>query len=1223
MSDAGRHILTIFGEALDCASPAEQSMYLDRACGGDAALRDRVEALLRAHQRAGEGDFLLGPTAQADRAPPEAPGAALGPYKVVEPIGEGGFGVVFLAEQQQPVRRLVALKVIKPGMDSKQVIARFEAERQALALMDHPNIAKVLDAGETPPAYAGGSARPYFVMELVKGAPITDFCDQNQLPPRQRLALFVSVCSAVQHAHQKGVIHRDLKPSNVLVTLYDGLPVVKVIDFGIAKAIDQRLTDKTLVTGLAQVVGTPLYMSPEQAEMSGLDIDTRSDIYSLGVLLYELLTGTTPFDKDRLRQASFDELRRILREEEPPRPSTRISTLGPAAVTVSDRRQTDPKRLGQLVRGELDWIAMRCLEKDRNRRYESAASLARDVERYLADEPVEACPPSAGYRLRKLARKHRRLLLTSGAFLALLLGGGAITAWQAVRLAQAELEQAVQQARRGEEVHAALDRAAELQGQARSAKAGDLGKWAEARAMARRAEALVESGPVEPGLGEQVKSLLGALDREEKDRRMVNGLAEIRLRKADLKGERFDTHGAGPRYAAAFREYGLDLDALPPTAAVPQLREVAIREELLAALDDWIWSEEPSDPRLSKLRAVADGADDNAWRRDLRAAAGRRDGLHLAKLAKDPRALEQAPAVLALFGEALQVAGRPEEAADWLRQAQRRHGGDFWLNDHLAFVLFAVMQPPRTEEAVGYFRATVALRPESPGVHYNLGNALRERGDLAAAVACYRQALALDRDYASAHVNLGFVLSKQGDRDGAAAHFRQALELAPKHALARTHLGALLAQRGDLKGAAAHFRQAIADDRKCAPAHNSLGALLDAQGDPAGAAACFRHALESDPNHVRAHYNLGIVSRKLGDPAGAAASFRRATELQPDYLEAHNELARTLGTQKSTAAAIASYRRLLELKPKDARGHYYLGVLLGRQADTPGAVASYRKAVEVDPKYAEAHCDLGNALIHLGDFRAALVSLRTGHELGSQQKGWRHPSAEWVKDCERWLDLEGRLPAILKGNTKPASAAERIELADLCRYKRLYADSVRLFSEAFAADDRLAADVGAGHRYRAASSAVLAGCGQGVDAARLDEADRAPARQKALVWLRDDLAGRADLEGAGPTSPGGGQSCALQRDAVLAGVRDAGPSRGCPTRSKPSGSSSGGRRSPDRQNRPAEIAFGAARHPIATCKNGCGVGPRPSRPRRGRSAAAPSPVAARAGSTGPSPRASG
>jgi serine/threonine protein kinase/tetratricopeptide (TPR) repeat protein len=409
----------IFHAARRIEAPEARRAYLDRACADEPGLRARVEALLRVHDE--EPGFLRLPAEGARSCAAllarEGPGTMIGSYKLLEEIGEGGFGVVFLAEQQQPVRRKVALKILKPGMDTRQVVARFEAERQALALMDHPNIAKVHEGGETP------SGRPYFVMEPVRGVPITDFCDESLLPVRRRLELFVSLCRAVHHAHQKGVIHRDIKPSNVLVTLHDGAPVVKVIDFGVAKALGERLTDKTLITGVAQMVGTPLYMSPEQAEMSGHDVDTRADIYALGVLLYELLTGRTPFDKERLRAAPFDELRRIIREEEPARPSNRISTLADGAVTVSVKRGSDPKRLSGLLRGELDWIVMKCLEKDRNRRYETADGLARDVQRYLNDEPVEACPPSAGYRLRKFARRHKGPVVAASLVAIALLGG--------------------------------------------------------------------------------------------------------------------------------------------------------------------------------------------------------------------------------------------------------------------------------------------------------------------------------------------------------------------------------------------------------------------------------------------------------------------------------------------------------------------------------------------------------------------------------------------------------------------------------------------------------------------------------------------------------------------------------------------------------------------------------------------------------------------------------
>jgi eukaryotic-like serine/threonine-protein kinase len=423
------HVLSeeaIFNSARRIASPDERRLYLEQSCDGDDALRVRVEALLRVQDL--ERTFLQSPAAMlavSDDGPVgeflgiagEMPGTVIGSYKLLEQIGEGGFGVVFAAEQQEPIRRKVAFKVLKPGMDSRQVIARFEVERQALALMDHPHIAKVLDAGQTP------TGRPYFAMDLVKGLPITEYCDRARLAPRDRLALFLDVCRAVQHAHQKGIIHRDIKPSNVLVTLQDGAPVVKVIDFGIAKVLGRQLTDKTIVTGFAQMIGTPLYMAPEQAALSSVDVDTRSDIYSLGVLLYELMTGATPFERERFDRAGFDELRRIIRDEEPPRPSTRLSSLGQAATVVSAHRQSDPRRLCQLLKGELDWIVMKALAKERDRRYDTAGTLAGDVERYLSGGVVSACPPSTWYRFRKLAKRHRAWAIAgAAAATALILG---------------------------------------------------------------------------------------------------------------------------------------------------------------------------------------------------------------------------------------------------------------------------------------------------------------------------------------------------------------------------------------------------------------------------------------------------------------------------------------------------------------------------------------------------------------------------------------------------------------------------------------------------------------------------------------------------------------------------------------------------------------------------------------------------------------------------------
>ncbi len=413
-------------------APEERGAFVRAECANDAALEAEVGSLLGALERA--GGFMVTPTMGP---PPETTvgtepasmdsltGESIGPYKLLEPLGEGGFGTVYMAQQEVPIRRRVAVKVLKPGMDSKQVVARFEAERQALAMMDHPNIARVLDAGQTS---AAQGSRPYFVMELVRGDPITRYCDQARLAPRERLALVISVCKAVQHAHQKGIIHRDIKPSNVLVTLHDGKPVPKVIDFGIAKATGQSLTDKTLFTEFRQLIGTPAYMSPEQAEMSGLDIDTRSDVYSLGVLLYELLTGGPPFETADLMKAGIGEMQRIIRESEPPRPSTRIATAGRLAM-IAEQRQTNPERLGRLMRGELDWIVMRAMEKDRRRRYDTAIGLSEDLERYLSGQPVEAAPPSRAYRTTKFVRRNRVAVTAASVVAGTLVLGIVGTTW--------------------------------------------------------------------------------------------------------------------------------------------------------------------------------------------------------------------------------------------------------------------------------------------------------------------------------------------------------------------------------------------------------------------------------------------------------------------------------------------------------------------------------------------------------------------------------------------------------------------------------------------------------------------------------------------------------------------------------------------------------------------------------------------------------------------------
>ena len=426
----------LFHQAAALPTPEQRAAFLEEACRDNKGLRERIERLLAAHEA--KTSFLG--EEPGDRVtievPTEGVGTTIGRYKLLQKIGEGGMGVVYMAEQIKPVVRKVALKIIKLGMDTKQVVARFEAERQALALMDHPNISRVLDGGSTE------AGRPYFVMDLVRGIPITEYCDKNHFTARQRLELLVPVCQAIQHAHQKGIIHRDIKPSNVLVTLHGSVAVPIVIDFGIAKAINQRLTEKTLFTNFSQMIGTPAYMSPEQAEMSGLETDTRTDLYSLGVLLYELLTGTTPFSSKELLEVGYAGMQRMITEKEPPRPSARLSTMQLAERTaVGENRKMDVPALTRLFQGDLDWIVMKCLEKDPARRYETADALAADLQRHTQTEPVTARPPSAAYRLRKSIRRNR-LAFATGAVVALsLILGIAVSTWQAIRATRAERQQ--------------------------------------------------------------------------------------------------------------------------------------------------------------------------------------------------------------------------------------------------------------------------------------------------------------------------------------------------------------------------------------------------------------------------------------------------------------------------------------------------------------------------------------------------------------------------------------------------------------------------------------------------------------------------------------------------------------------------------------------------------------------------------------------------------------
>ena len=772
----------VFWRALEIASPDERDKFLAEACGNDAALRAEVEELLAAYPKVER--FLERPAAAVgatiDQPHAERPGTQIGLYKLLQQIGEGGMGVVYMAEQERPVRRRVALKVIKPGMDTRQVIARFEAERQALAVMDHPNIARVVDAGATE------SGRPYFVMELVHGVPITRYCDDNHLTLRQRLELFVPVCQAIQHAHQKGILHRDIKPSNIMVALYDGAPVPKVIDFGVAKATGPKLTEKTMFTGFGQLIGTLEYMSPEQAQFNQLDIDTRSDIYSLGVLLYELLTGTTPIEQSRLRTVAFDETLRIIREEEPPKPSTRLSTMR-SARTGLDHKPSPYSALRIPHLEELDWIVMKALEKDRNRRYETATGLARDIQRYLHDEPVQACPPSAMYRFRKFAARHVRVLVTSAVVaLALLLAVGSL-GWmlrdQAARRIEADVR-----------VQSALDEATRLRDQKR---------WADAQTAARRAELLLAPGESQAHLRSQLRGILTDLD-------MVDRLEAVRLGQTEVKNGWWDLAGANPAYAAAFREYGIDAELLDAADAAQRVRASAIREQLAAGLDDWSFVIPAADGvRRARVRSIAALADPDDWRNRFRDETVQRDRKALEDLAARPEVADLPPSTAVLLGRSLQVAGAGGKSVEVLAAAQRRCPTDFWLNMELSRMLRWHSTPPRYDEAAGYCRAALAIRPDSAGAWNGLGTILRLPDHLDESIDAFRKAIALAPEYAEPYHQLGRALVMKEAWAEAAASFREAIRLQPEAAIVYHDLGLALRRTGDMPGAVEAFRKAV------------------------------------------------------------------------------------------------------------------------------------------------------------------------------------------------------------------------------------------------------------------------------------------------------------------------------------------------------------------------------------------------------------------------------
>jgi serine/threonine protein kinase/tetratricopeptide (TPR) repeat protein len=1116
-------------------------------------------------------------------------------YEILGELGHGGMGLV-LRGRDIDLDRDVAVKVLREQHAGRPELARrFLEEAKISGQLQHPGVVPVYALGTL------GDRSPYFAMKLVRGQTLARLLDDRKAVGDDRprfLGIFAQVCQTLAYAHARGVLHRDLKPANVMVGTFGE---VQVMDWGLAKVLPQGTEDAgadgpgptqregqdavrrirrtcppeaaspdaaDACTQEGDVLGTPAYMAPEQARSDLRRVDERADVFGLGAILCKILTGRPPFTGNT---AEAHDKARAARLEDA---HARLDSCGadPELVTLAQRclaaePEQRPRHAGEVaaaVTAYQDAVA----ERLRRAEVAGAEARARAEEERKTRAEAEA---------RLAAERHARRV-TVGLAAALVLGTAGLGVG-GLWVQRQQAERLAEQVRRATETErtcqAAVQEAETHAGQARGLH-DDPGRWqvalTAALAAGQRAEEALRAGVSTEEQWAQVRAVRARLEQQERDRQFAAELETIRLRKAEIRDGKFHILGAAPQYAAAFAGHGLDVATAEPAELAGRLREHPLRQQLLAALREWAHLSAPAGER-QRLEAVLAAAEPTLtdFERQWRAASRARDRAALERLAEAADLAGLPAATLVLLAQDLDALRATAAAARLLRRGQPRHPADFWLNENLGTFLLRA-QPPEPAAALRYLTAALAVRPRSPGMHLNLGYALQMQGDQAGAAAAYREALRLDPTYAQAHNNLGNMLQaqkdyagavaayhealrhdpkhdrahynlgnalrEQGDLAGAETAFRTAVRIDPEHALAHNNLGNVLLTRGDLAGAEAAIREALRLDPREVRAHNGLGQILFARNDLAGAVAAYREALRLDPKYAPAHNNLGRVLSQQDDLAGAAAALREALRLDPKFVQAHTNLGSVLARQGDLTEAVAAYREALRLDPRSAPAHYNLGIALREQNDLAGAAAAYREALRLNPAYARAHCNLGEVLLTQGQFAAAVEALRRGHELGSRQRGWPFPSAEWLRYGESQLAVEARLPDLLVGKVRPADAAERLACAAACRARQRYAASAYFYAEAFAADPKLAEDPRIRHRLNAACSAARA-AGQATNAQLLPDKTVLRLRRQALAWLRADLALYAQRAKQDPAARQDARRALRrwQRDTDLASVR--------------------------------------------------------------------------------------